>query len=65
MCSFYYSLYCTGAMDFTPTLVGHGLQRFKETMDKANMWIMQQPPDVNICNVQSIDYKVKNGQRKS
>ena len=52
-------------MDFTPTVVGHGLQRFKESMDKANMWIMQQPPDVNICNVQNIDYKVKNGLRES
>ena len=34
-------------------------------MDKVNMWITQQPPDVNICNVQSIDYKVKNGMRES
>ena len=49
----------TGAMDFVPSKVGTKFETLELTMTKVNQWITQQPPDVNICNVQSIDYKVQ------
>ena len=56
----------SGTADFVPAqITAHKMftpgsfETLGSNMVKANNWIAQQPPNLNICNVQSIDYKVE------
>ena len=48
-----------GTMDFVPSVVGNKFETLEQTMMKANQWMAEQQQDVNIYNVQSIDYRAK------
>ena len=58
-------LFVTGTADFVPaqvtadqTFTMGSFESLGATVAKANAWIAQQPLNINIVNVQSLDYKV-------
>ena len=62
----FYPAIISGTADFVPAqITAHRIftpgsfETFGANIAKVNTWIAQQPPNLNICNVQSIDYKVE------
>ena len=62
----------TGATDFVPAELeprmvfsSRKVETFAAVMKRVNASIAKKPPNVNICNVQSIDYKIKSSWSNS
>ena len=64
------SLDFLGTADFVPekfksnTFGSDEFESFGQTMVKVNAWIAQQSSDINVCNVQSIEYKLESSWGK-
>ena len=56
-----FRFFFAGSVDAVPT-GPKPFESFQQVMRKVNQWIERQPINLNVCNVQSIEYKLKYGE---